>query len=58
MQSYGGFSLIPNFPAFFSPTYSDNSPLRRQTARTASKFVALKESSVIIWLFQLLSLPL
>ena len=40
MQSYGDFCLIPNFPAFFSPTYSDNPPVRRQTARTASKLVA------------------
>ena len=40
MQSYGDFCLIPNIPAFFSPTYSDNSPVRRQIARTASKLVA------------------
>lgn len=30
---------IPNFPTFFSPTYSDNSPVRRQTGRTTSKLV-------------------
>ncbi len=40
MQSYGDFHLIPNIPAYFSPTYSDNSPIRRQTTQTASKFVA------------------
>ena len=40
MQSYGDFRLIPNFPAFFSPTYSDNSPVRRQIARITSKLVA------------------
>ena len=40
MQSYGGFRLIPNILAYFSPTYSDNAPIRRQTARTASKCVA------------------
>ena len=39
-QSYGDFRLIPNFPAFFSPTYSDNSPVRRQIARITSKLVA------------------
>jgi hypothetical protein len=39
-QSYGDFHLIPNIPAYFSPTYSDNSPIRRQTTQTASKFVA------------------
>ena len=53
MQSYGDFRLIPNILAYFSPTYSDrstygrllptgrkNSPIRRQTAQTASKCVA------------------
>ena len=40
MQSYGDFCLIPNILAYFSPTYSDNSPIRRQTAQTASKCVA------------------
>ena len=40
MQSYGDFHFIPNFPAFFTPTYSDNSPVRRQNALTASKPVA------------------
>ena len=40
MQSYDGFRLIPNILAYFSPTYSDNSPIRRQTAQTASKCVA------------------
>ena len=40
MQSYGDFCLIPNIPAFFSPTYSDNSPVKRQIARTASIPVA------------------
>jgi hypothetical protein len=39
-QSYGDFRLIPNFPAFFSPTYSDNPSRKRQNARTASKLVA------------------
>ena len=58
MQSYGEKHLIPNFFAFISPTYSDNSPIRRQTALTTSKLVALKESSVIIWCFQELSLLL
>ena len=40
MQSYGDFRLIPNIPAFFSPTYSDNAPVRRQNAQTTSKPVA------------------
>jgi hypothetical protein len=39
-QSYGENHLIPNFFAFISPTYSDNSPIKRQTALTASKPVA------------------
>ena len=52
-QSYGGFRLIPNNIAFFSPTCSDRStygrllptgrknfPIRRQTALTTSKPVA------------------
>ena len=40
MQSYGDFRLTPNIPAFFSPTYSDNAPVRRQNAQTTSKPVA------------------
>ena len=40
MQNYSEKHLIPNFPAFFSPTYSDNSSRKRQNARTASKLVA------------------
>jgi hypothetical protein len=43
MQSYGGIRLIPNIPVYFSPTYSDNSTHRRQTALTASKLVACKK---------------
>ena len=40
MQSYADYRLIPNFFAFISPTYSDNAPMKRQTALTASKPVA------------------
>ena len=40
MQSYGDFRLIANIIALISPTYSDNSPIRRQTAQTASNCVA------------------
>ena len=57
-QSYSDFRLIPNIPAYFSPTYNDNSTHRRQTDQVSSKLVAKKESFIIIWCFQELSLPL
>jgi hypothetical protein len=40
MQSYGDFLLHPKIIANSFPTYSDNSPARRQFAQTPSKSVA------------------